>query len=267
MLAVWLLLLVWQRVAVLIGEVGNLVFLLLVTVPLAMSGIEAAFYRRHAFREQYLRPGWLYDLSGAAPMVLVAELAKALGLALVVMGATLAMDARGWALLLLLVLVLSFLMPRLPGLLRETVNPLYVYPLARRWAIWFGTLFLWLESMLVLMLVEDTDYRGLAWHEAIGYSTSLPIGHGAEGLVAVLQHIDAGVQGAASWAWDHLTHGDGDLATTLIALMALAAVAVLWFVIAWAFSRALVGVTSRPRGVWTPRGPLPSAGHYEPWWY
>lgn len=271
MLLVWLLLLGWQRLAGFVGLPAYLVVALLVAVPLAMSGVEVAFCRRHAFREQYLnRTGWLWTLTGFAPLLVVVELLKALTLALVLVGASTALDLRGWMMLLLLVLVLSFLMPRLPGLLHDSVNPLYVYPLARRWAIWFGTLFLWCEAMLILLLVEDNDYRGLDWTGVIAYSMDLPTGVAGDAsgaaLVNLLLHIDAGVAAAGAWARDYLLHGGGDLAATLVALMALGGVALLYLMIAWAFSQAFVGVTARPRGVWAPKA-RSDVGVYEPWWY
>lgn len=291
MLAVWLLLVLWQWSAVRVGPLGNLAFVLVVSVPLAMSGIEAAFYRRHAFREQYLLPGSaLFRLTSRAPLLVLTEVAKALALGLVLMAGTLSFGLREWMLLLLMVLVLSFLMPRLPGLLRDSVRPVYLYPMARRWAVWVCALMLWGEAVLMLALVDDSTYRGLAWAEVVGYTQTLPTRPGAEGLVAWMQRLDAGAQGAAVWARDLLVHGGaraaagptagataGDtgagvcgtmvgFADTLIAWLVLPAVAMLWFLIAWAFSRALVGVTARPRAIWAPRD-RPHAGHYEPWWY
>jgi hypothetical protein len=52
MFAVWLILVVWNLSARHIGDLGNIVFLLVISVPLAMSGAEAAFSRRRAFRNE-----------------------------------------------------------------------------------------------------------------------------------------------------------------------------------------------------------------------
>jgi len=123
MFAVWLLLVVRNLSARHIGDLGNIGFLILISVPLSMSGAEAAFYRRHAFRNEYLiQRSWLHRLMGLEPLILGIEIAKALLLAALLMVGTVALSVREWALLLLGVLVLSLLMPRMPALLHSSVK-------------------------------------------------------------------------------------------------------------------------------------------------
>jgi hypothetical protein len=268
MMGVWLLLLSWGLGADLIGPAGHLLSLLLIAVPLAMSGAEAVFYKRHAFRNQYLTgPSWLYRLMGLEPLIFTVEIIKALGLAALLMVATLALQLREWALLLLNVFVLALLMPRLPGLLHRTVRPTYLHVLSRRLAIWVSTALLWLQSLLVLALDQNDDYRGLTWTEAVEYSIAPTASSGGDDPVSIMLRIDAGVQGLSAWAGYRLLHGEPAPAQTLAAVLVVGAVAALWFLLAWAFSRALIGVMARPLAIWRPRPRQRDDGDvFETWW-
>jgi hypothetical protein len=268
MLAVWLVLLAWHLGARAAGGFGSLFFLLLIALPLAMSGAEAALYKRHAFRRACLSgDSWLYRLTGLVPLILAVEAAKALALAALLMAATLSLQPREWALLAVDVLVLALLMPRLPGLLHDAVNATYLYALSRRLAVWFSTLLLWLESLLVLVLANSDDYRGLSWSQALAYSTAPTAATDDRSLISVLVRIDAGVNGAGSWAGYRLFHGCDDPAQAMLALLVMGAVVALWFVVAWAYSRALVGALSRPLAIWRPRARRRQGGDdFETWW-
>ena len=268
MLAVWVVLLAWHLSAGALGVAGNLLFLLLIAVPLTMSGAEAAFYKRHAFRNQYLTRGsWLDRLMGLETLILAGEIVKALVLACLLMAATMALPAREWALLMLDVFVLALLMPRLPGLLHDVVNRTYLFAMSRRVAIWVSTLLLWLESTLVLLLGNNDGYRSLSWADALSYSTAPTAATDDGSLVSLLLRADAGVNGAGAWATYRLQYGEGDLSQTVVALLVLAAVVALWFLIAWSYSCALVGSLARPLAVWRPRpGRNDDGGVFESWW-
>jgi hypothetical protein len=219
-----------------------------------MSGLEAAFYRRHAFRNEYLNgPSWLSWVIGSEPLIFVGEIAKALLLAVLLMIATLSLQPREWALLIGVVLVLALLMPRLPGLLQGAVKDTYLYALSRRLAIWVSTALLWLESMLMVVLVGNDDFRGLSWLDAVNYSMTPTAGTDDSSLVSLMLRIDAGVDGLASWASYRLLHGEVDLPQAVTALLVLVAGVSLWLLLAWAYSRALVGATARPLAIWRPR--------------
>ena len=269
MFAVWLVLVAWSLSAQHIGDLGNLLFLLVIAVPLAMSGAEAAFYRRHAFRNEYLiQPSWLHRLMGLEPLILGLEIVKALLLAVLLMIGTVALSVREWALLLLDVLLLSLLMPRMPALLHSSVKRTYLYAMSRRWAIWFSTLLLWGESLLALVLTDSDDYRDLSWDDVVAYTMGSGTATDATGLVALMRRIDAGAEGLASWSSHQLFHGATvDLAQTLVATMTLAAVCGLWFLLAWAYSRALIGALARVMEIWRPRPPRREGGDvFENWW-
>ncbi|WP_295882132.1 hypothetical protein [uncultured Thiohalocapsa sp.] len=266
MLAVWTVLLVWQLSAPHLGGLGLLVFLLLLAWPISMAGAESVFCRRHAFRSEYLAGrSWLYRLMGMEPLVLAVEAGKGLVLAALLMTVALSLNLRGWAVWLLDVLILAMLMPRLPGLLADAVKRTYLFALARRWAIWLSTLLLWLESVSVLLLRGGDDYRGLSWQEALAYS--MPDGRlAADGLVDAMVRSYAGMQGLAGWSLSVLADG-ADLAMRLEALLALGAVALLWLLVALAYSRALIGALARPLAIWRPRPRRRAGGDVlEAWW-
>ena len=268
MLAVWGVLLAWHINARSLDGIGSLLFCLAIAVPLAMSGAEAAFYKRHAFRSQYLTDGsWLHRLLGLALLILATEIVKALLLAALLMAATLALPPREWALLMLDVFVLSLLMPRLPGLLHDAVKRTYLFAMSRRVAIWISTLLLWLESMVMLLTSDNDGYRGLSWAEAFAYSTAPTAATGDGSLVSLLIRADAGVNGAGAWATYRLVHWQGDLPQVIVALLVLGTVIGLWFLIAWAYSRALVGAMARPLAIWRPRSRRnDDGGVFESWW-
>ncbi|ESQ15076.1 MAG: hypothetical protein N838_09835 [Thiohalocapsa sp. PB-PSB1] len=193
MLAVWSTLIGWNYSAPHIGVLGNLAFLLVIAVPLVMSGSEVVFYRRYAYRHECLiQPSWLYRLMGLEPLILGGEIVKALLLGMVLMVGTAALTLREAALLLLNVVIMALLMPRVPGLLHGSVNRTYLYAMSRLWAIRFSTWLLWLDSLLVLALSINDDYRGLSWADAVVYSTALPHSPNDNVLVSLLVRIDAG---------------------------------------------------------------------------
>ncbi|WP_058555840.1 hypothetical protein [Thiohalocapsa sp. ML1] len=267
MLTVWCVLLLWQLSAFGVGGVGALAFLLLLALPVTMSGAEAAFCRRHAFRSEYLTgPSWLHRIMGLEPLVFGLEAVKALLLTALLMIATLSLTLRGWAVLLLDVVILAMLMPRLPGLLADAaVKHTYVFALGRRWAIWFSTLLLWLESLAVLLLAAGDDYRGLTWEAALHYSVADGQLAG-DGIVAAMLRLHDGAAGLGRWAsWAVL--GADDPVQRWAAVLVLAAVTVVGFLVALAYSRALIGALARPLAIWRPRPQRRAGGDaFEAWW-
>lgn len=271
MLAVWVVLLVWQLSAPHLGGPGVMLFVLLLALPVTMSGAEWAFCRRHAFRREYLSgPSWLDRLLGLGPPVVLLEAVKAVLLTLLLMMAVLSLDLRGWAVWLLDVLILAMLMPRLPGLLADAVRRTYLFSLARRWAIWFSTLLLWLEGVLGLMLEDGQHYRGLTWREALEYS--MPDGSlSAQDPADALWRLQAGAEGLGAWSAAVLRSGAGptqaDPTQQVAALMVVSLLVLVWLLVALAYSRALIGALARPLAVWRPRPRSGSKGDdFEAWW-
>jgi hypothetical protein len=267
MALVWLVLLAWHIAGPHIGWVGNALFVILISIPVAMSGAETAFYRRHAFRREYLKPdNWLHRLMGMEPLILGWEAIKALALTLLLMIGTLTLDMLGWSLLLAVVLVLSLLMPRLPGLLHGVVRPPYIYAMARRWAIWLSTSLLWLEAIVVLLSAGD-DYRGLSWWQIVDYATR-PVGVECQnGLVCTLLRLDTGVDTVASWSVNVLLKPVYVAADSIAAAMALCCILAFWLLMALAYSRALMGMMARPLEIWRPRPGRSANGNlFETWW-
>jgi hypothetical protein len=266
MLLVWLLLLLWFLSAERIGPAGALVFLVLLAVPVTMSGTEAAFCRRYAFRSEYFTgPSWLDRLMGMEPVVFVAESVKALLLTALLMTMTLSLTLRGWSVLLLDVVILALLMPRLPGLLADAVKRTYLFALSRRLAIGLSTTLLWLESLALLLFAGGDDYRGLRWDEALRYS--MPDGTvTAQGLVDAMLRLHDGAEGLGRWATWALLQAP-DPAQRIAAALVLGALVLLWFLVALAYSRALIGALARPRAIWRPRPQRRTGGDvFETWW-
>lgn len=267
MLMVWLLLIGWHITGPYIGLLGNALLVLVLTVPMTMSGAEIAFYRRYAFRREYLESeGWLHRLMGLEPVILVWEFLKSLALTLLLMVGTLTLDLLGWALLLAVVLILSLLMPRMPGLLHGVVQPTYLYAMARRWAIWLSTSLLWLESVLVLLARSD-DFRGLSWWQIIEYAIRPSGPECISDLTCTLLRVDQGVDAIAAWAVHVLHKPVIVVSDSVAAALALFAILVLWLLIALAYSRALMGMMARPLEIWRPRPRrIPAGNLFETWW-
>ncbi|MCG6942573.1 MAG: hypothetical protein LJE69_15140 [Thiohalocapsa sp.] len=266
MLAVWLVLLLWQLSAQHAGDLGALAFLLVLGLSVTLSGAEWALCRRHAFRSQYLvDDGWLDRLMRIAPLVVTAEIVKALLLTLLLMTAALSLDLRGWSVLLLDVVILALLMPRLPGLLADAVKRTYLFALARRWAVWFSTLLLWGESIAVLLLAGGDDYRGLSWRAALEYS--MPDGRvQAQGLVDAMLRLHAGAKGLGAWSMSVLRDG-GSPDQQVAALLVVAAALSVSLLVALAYSQALIGALARPLAIWRPRPRRQAGGEvFEAWW-
>jgi hypothetical protein len=268
MLAVWLVLLMWQLSAPHLGGPGVTLFALLLALPVTMSGAEWALCRRHAFRRECLSgPSWLDRLVGMGPPVILVETVKAVLLTLLLMTAVLSLDLRGWAVWLLDALILALLMPRLPGLLVDAVRRTYLFTLARRWAIWFSTLLLWLQGVLGLVLADGQHYRGLTWREALEYS--MPDGSlSAQGPADTILRLQAGAEGLGAWSAAVLRAGT-DPAQQVAALLVVTALVLVWLLVALAYSRALIGALARPLAVWRPRArprPGSSADSFEAWW-
>lgn len=270
MLAVWVILLMWQLSAPHLSGPGVALFALLLAVPVSMSGAEWALCRRHAFRREYLRgPSWLDRLVRMGPPVILLESVKAGLLTLLLMTAVLSLDLRGWAVWLLDVLILALLMPRLPGLLVDAVRRTYLFSLARRWAIWFSTLLLWLQGVLGLLLAGGQHYRGLSWREALEYS--MPDGSlSAQGPADAILRLQAGAEGLGAWSAAVLRAGT-DPTQQVAALLVVTTLVLIWLLVAFTYSRALIGALARPLAVWQPRPrprPRPGSGaeSFEAWW-
>ena len=64
-----------------------------------------------------------------------------------------------------------------------------------------------------------------------------------------------------------LLHETASLSQTLAAVMILVVVLYAWFLLAWAYSRALVGAMARPFAIWRPRPRRRDDGDvFENWW-
>ncbi len=249
MTTVWVLLLLWFLIGSRTGCIGALVSLVVMTAILTLSGTEIAFTRRRMFLNECLLPeGWIHRaLSGNAP-ALVWEVVKASFLAVFLLISTLAFEPRHWSLLLADVLLLSLLLPRLYAGLHGAAREQYRWVLARRWATWISAVVLWIESMFILLYTPSQNYMGLRWQEVVAYSTaqatpSCP-------LVGSLARVSAVTDALGTWGIQNFWRTQTHLPDAIVSGVAVIGTAAIAFLLAWTYSRALMGVLTRPWVMW-----------------
>jgi hypothetical protein len=249
MTIVWLLLLAWYLNASRAGCVVAVILLALVALILFVSGAEIALTKRRIFLNECVEPhAPLLRLMRRRYLLVGVAFVKSAVLAVILLVGVLNLAERRWSLMFADVLLLSLLLPRFYGALAGQLREDYRYVTARRWAIWVSTLFLWLESLIVLVFADGHDYVGLRWQEVIAYgaTTTEVLCQPIASLAALLSSIDA----LGLWAAQNLSRSLADLPQTLMAAFSLLVSAGLSFVFAYAYSRALVGMVGRPWTMW-----------------
>jgi hypothetical protein len=256
MATVWGLLLLWFLVGAQAGCLVGLLFLAAMSAILALSGTEVAFYRHRAFLNEFVRPeGWLHGAVRSNIPRLIWELLKAVVLAAFLLISSLAFEPRHWSLLLAAVLLLSLLLPRLFAILDGAAREQYRWVLARRWGTWISTVALWIESLFILIYTPSQNYLGLRWQEVVAYSAAQPTPPCP--MVGELSRITAMVDALGTWAIQNFWRALAHLPDALVATVALLGIFALSFLLAWTYSRALMGVLARPWVMWElpPRTP------------
>jgi hypothetical protein len=256
MSAAWLLMLIWQLNAYRTGCATAIALLGVFTLLILLSGAEIALARRRTLLQECLdTPGFLYRLLSRRILLLALELLKSSALALLLFASVLGFTARQWSILFADVLVLGLLLPRFYMILKGAVREDYRFGMARRWALWVSTLLLWFESMLVLLFSAAQDYGGLRWQEVITYAASAP--NAQCGWFRELGALVSAVEALGHWSVQNLARSLQDLPQALMASISLLATAGLSLVVAYAYSRALVGSVARPWTMWrlTPHAP------------
>lgn len=248
MLAVAFALLAWTRLAPGLTCGLSMLFALLLAVPISMSGIESALYHRRAFTREYLIAGrWLDEMFHHRYSVLVWETAKALVLAMILLAAGPFLDVREWAFLFAFVLVMTGLMPRVYALLDGVVKEDYHYVLARRSLIWVSTMLLWLQSQMAIWFSDGRAFIGLRWQEVVSYGSQYP--ETECDLFTAIGRLIVIISDLSNWAVQNMTR-IGEPAQAVVAWGFYVAGAALSMIVAWAFSRALIGVLARPVRLW-----------------
>ncbi len=252
----WLLLLGWHLTADRLSCPPTLGLLALFTLILTLSGTEIAFTRRRAYLNEILEPdGFLYRALRRNIAMVAVEVLKSAALALILVVGALTLAPRQWSLMFADVLLLGLLLPRLHGVLIGQVREEYRYAIARRWGIWVSTTLLLLESVLVLLFSASENFIGLRWQEVISNGAAQPEAL-CEGI-ATLARTTSAIEALGIWSVQNLIRNLNDLPQALMATLGVIASVGFSFLLAYAYSRALVGVVSRPQTMWRSvrRGP------------
>ena len=247
MFSVWGGLLGWCWLADRIGCAGSALFLVPLWAVLMLAGSELPLLRRTSFVRHYLQPaGWLARWLKRRLWLLTWQGAKALLLALILLVSALSFDAAQWMLLCGDILLVGTLLFLADWVLEGELNPSCEGTLTRHWVHRVNVVLLWVALVAVMFFTAHEDYRGMAWEDAAELS-ALEVKVGCDAL-AVLARISA-VGGALQWwAAENLFGVLGDPGGILMAWTLFLAAFGVSFLVAWSYSRALIGVLARPFG-------------------
>jgi hypothetical protein len=249
MTIVWLLLLAWFLIADRSNCIATLGIWVVFSIIVFVSGIESALAKRRVFLTECLEPRtFLFRLLQRRYLLVAIELLTSAVLALFLMVSALSFASRHWSLMFADVLLMSLLLPRFYGALAGQLREPYRYVIARRWAMWVSTLFLWLESLLVLVFANEQNFIGLRWQEVIAYGSTgfdLPCAP-----VAAIASLVSALDDLGQWSVQNLARSLQDLPQAFMASASLFVYVVLSLLLAYAYSRALIGVVGRPWTMW-----------------
>lgn len=245
MLTVWGALLLWQWSADRLACSASVLFLLPLWTVLTLAASEVALIRRYAFIAQYLRAeGQLARLLRRRIVLLLWQAAKTLTLALVLLVGAVFLDPVQWLVLLADTLLMVILIVLFSRILNRELKPGYHGFLGHHWAHWVNAPLLWLCLVLVTFHTAHENYSGMSWLEAMHSSVS-NVSVACDEL-AFLGRINAAGEALMWWGAQNYLQGLERPAPVVTAWLAFLAFFGVSFLIAWAYSRALVGVLSRP---------------------
>ncbi|MGB5737272.1 MAG: hypothetical protein WBM40_22835 [Thiohalocapsa sp.] len=247
---VWLSLLIWFLNAYRAGCVTALAVLALLGLVLLAAGMEKSLLRRRAlFQECMAEQDRLFDLFHNRLVMTLYRATSALFLGLILLASALTFEPRQWSILFVDVLLMALLLPRLARSMGEQVHDEYRYALARQWGMWFSVALLWGEAIMVLTLSPPENYLGQRWQEVVTYGVSQ-----SDVLcpqVADLTNVLAAAQALAMWAVQNASLVLNDPTQAVMVWVGFVSLFGLTFLVAWAFSQALIGVMARPWEVWS----------------
>ena len=278
MALVWLFLLSWYFLAGHAGCLAVIALVALVTSLLTLSTTEIALSRRQTFIDACIEPrGSLGRLLRRRHLIVAAQAAKSLVLALFLVASTPTYVPRQWSLMFATVLLAGLLLPRFYGAFAGQVRERYRYVTARRWTLWSTVLLLWIESLIVLGFSGSENFMGLRWQEVIGYAAREPDIRCA--LLAQASSVLSAIDSLGFWSVQNLHRSLADLPQALAAGLGLLAAVALDFLRAYVFGLALIAAVARPWELWEagrgepapesagegaghgPRGAFPSASY------
>lgn len=244
-LGVWCGLFAWSRFAGSLECLGSMLFILPLWAAIGFSISEVALFKRQAFIAQYLRPeGLLARLLWRRTLLLLWQGIKALFLTLILLVNALLFGVSQWLLLLADGVLMSALVATIGRFLVGEVNPVYRGALARYWAHWANTLVLWSVSVLAMFYSTHENYVGMSWEAVVRFSASRVMV--ACDALGVLVRVNAVSEALVWWGAQNYFAGWEDAVRAVVVWLVFIASFAVSFVAAWAYSRALVGVVSRP---------------------
>jgi len=210
-----------------------------------LAGIETACLKRYVFMSQYLSSaGRLTRLLRPGALLMAWHSLKGLFLILLLMVGSLTLDSLQRQLLLADLLLLPLLLLGISRLLRGEVRDHLNSALARLWTQWVNTLSVWITLMWVTWFTAHTDYTGLPWQEVVRFSAA-EVTAGCDAL-AFLARIETISGALALWGAQNLFSGLERPDQVLMAWAIFTASFGVSFLVAWIYSRVLIGAWAQP---------------------
>jgi hypothetical protein len=246
---VWLSLLVWFLNAYRTScGVALAVWGVLGIILLGAGTERAYFHRRALFNECVLRKGRLFPIFHNRILILLREAAYAALLALILLVSALVLEVRQWSLMIADILLMGLLIPRLSKALEAEMRDAHRFAVARQWAMWISVLLLWADAVMVLTMSPREDFVGMRWQEVVTYGVTVPDVQCA--LIGAVARIYVVGQALAIWAAQNASRVMHDPTQSVMVWVGFVTLFGFTFLAALAFSRALVGVLSRPWTMW-----------------
>jgi hypothetical protein len=230
-------------------------FLLGIWGSMVSSSYEWSLLRRLGFVAHYLKSGGVLARWLVRRALLFAWSAlKNLPVAIILFTAALSFSSAEWLVLAADVLLLLLLLGAMYRFFEHEAAPAYAHPLARAWAHRINAAALWIVLMAVNFHMPHPDYRGMSWDE-VAHIAAVQIDCGCD-VAATLGRIDAVGQSLAWWVAENFLSNIGNARERYIAWLTFLATFGISFVVAWSYSRALIGILARPWEI-----ELPSLAH------
>ncbi|WP_006787272.1 hypothetical protein [Thiorhodospira sibirica] len=245
MTALWLLLAAWVLFVEYSHCALSAVLVMVIWAGIFLAGSESVVLRRHILVRAVLsRQGWLAWLLSFKTVLLLWQALKALVLALFLAVSLFLLRWPQWGVLLADVILISALLAVFMRTLRHEIHPLYLGPLVRIWAHRLNVVVLWLALMLALLYSAREDYTAMSFADVVQYSAAnLHIGCDA---LAVLSRLLVLLDASLWWAAQRIFAGMHEPQQVLLAWLAFIAAFGASFLIAWCYSRMMIGLLARP---------------------
>jgi hypothetical protein len=249
MTIIWLLMLVWVLNAYRAECLVVAAMLLPFCAVIFIAGNEhSQLMRRALYGETTRSKGWLFRLVYNRVLITGRDLIVALALGVVLLATALTFTHRHWSVLFADLLLLTLLLPRIQRALNKEIRPVYRYAMSRQQALWVSTLLLWAQIAILQIYFPPSEYIGMRWQEVVTYNLSMPeVGCGA--LEAVARVVVTG-QAIATWSVQNSARVARDPTQFAMLWVGYSTLIGFSFLIALAYSRALIGVMSRPWEMW-----------------